>query len=463
MKKYKVVDLFAGCGGLSDGFALSGLYDFKAHVEWDKSACQTLANRLKKKWSDREADIRVLRFDIQRTNDLLRGWQSDTAYGSSKGLLALTEGQPVDIVIGGPPCQAYSVAGRIRDQHGMHFDYRNYLFENYLEVVRHLQPRAVLFENVVGMLSAAPGGVSIKDRIRAGFDSAGYELIDDIREHAVFNCAEFGVPQDRRRVILVGLSRKQIDVNRQQALHLFYKHLMPGIQAPGGVIREAIGDLPAFHPLRKEKRAGGRLSSHAPFQSPVPNHYPRYHSRRDVAIFRELALDIASGENRYTSSEVLKKLYTQRTGRTANVHKYYVLRWDRLGTTIVAHLYKDGLRHIHPDPSQARSLTVREAARIQSFDDDFEFLGSMGDQFKMVGNAVPPQFARRLGIALAELMSICQNQTRLDEYQRSKCLCPQTECTGARLPLRSTASGRPILPDFEKGTPVLSAAQRYRP
>ena len=98
----------------------------------------------------------------------------------------------------------------------------------------------------------------------------------------------------------------------------------------------------------------------------------------------------------------MNKLYFEITGKNTNVHKYHVLRWDKPSTTITAHLYKDGLRHIHPDSKQARTITVREAARLQSFDDDFEFLGPMGDQFKMIGNAVPPVFAKSIANALLE-------------------------------------------------------------
>lgn len=102
--------------------------------------------------------------------------------------------------------------------------------------------------------------------------------------------------------------------------------------------------------------------------------------------------------------EARKDLYTQHTGKTSNIHKYHVLKWDEPSTTIPAHLCKDGLRHIHPDSKQARTITVCEAARIQTFPDDYEFIGAMTDQFKMIGNAVPPEFARKLALAIAELL-----------------------------------------------------------
>ena len=113
-------------------------------------------------------------------------------------------------------------------------------------------------------------------------------------------------------------------------------------------------------------------------------------------------LDIENGINKYSSTDALKKMYTEKTGKKSNIHKYNVLKWDEPSNTIPAHLKKDGLRHIHPDYLQARSITVREAARLQSFDDDFEFSGMMTADYEMIGNAVPPEFARRLAECIYE-------------------------------------------------------------
>ena len=113
-----------------------------------------------------------------------------------------------------------------------------------------------------------------------------------------------------------------------------------------------------------------------------------------------LARDIESGENKYTDSEKLKEIYNDATGAKTKVHKYHVLRKDEPSTTILAHLYKDGLRFIHYDSSQARTITVREAARLQTFDDDFEFIGSQGDAYKMIGNAVPCKLALSIAKAI---------------------------------------------------------------
>ncbi|MBU0924527.1 DNA cytosine methyltransferase, partial [bacterium] len=153
--KYNVVDLFSGCGGLSEGFKQSNNFNFLAFVEWEKKPCETLINRLKKKWNYTNAEKIVLRFDLQRTDELINGWKDDENYGSHCGLNKLINND-LDIVIGGPPCQAYSIAGRVQDKNGMKDDYRNYLFESYVKVVDTYKPKLFVFENVPGMLSAKP-------------------------------------------------------------------------------------------------------------------------------------------------------------------------------------------------------------------------------------------------------------------------------------------------------------------
>ena len=422
MTKYKVIDLFAGCGGLCDGFEQTGYYKHVAGVEWEKSPRDTLVKRLQDKWGYADAEHRVARFDVQRTDELFEGWTDDPVYGDGVGLdnLIGKNGQ-LDLIIGGPPCQAYSVAGRIRDEHGMQNDYRNYLFECYLNVVSRYKPKLFVFENVEGILSACPNGINIIERIRQAFLNHGYELISDLRGKAVMDLTRFGIPQRRTRVILVGLRKQTFGKECQLALNDFYDNILPTYQLPTvATVRKAIGDLSAICPTPKDCHIDGKKMSHQSASSKMPNHAPRYHNKRDVKIFRDLAYDIESGKNRYTSIAELNKLYTERTGKTSNVHKYYVLRWDEPSNTIPAHLYKDGLRHIHPDPKQARSITVREAARLQTFSDDFHFLGSMGDQYKMIGNAVPPLFAKKLGLAIYDLL---KKYSREDKHAGNQCVC----------------------------------------
>ena len=203
------IDLFAGCGGLTDGFKLTYKYNLLAAVEWEKAPLNSLRHRLEKKWNYENVEQKIIHFDIQRTEELLYGYEQDPDYGNSIGLEKLVNNQIVDVIIGGPPCQAYSIAGRIRDENGMKDDYRNYLFESYIQVVKHFQPKACIFENVVGMLSATPDGVPIINRIASAFNEAGYVISSSIQEQAVFDVSEFGVPQKRQRVILVALIKIQ--------------------------------------------------------------------------------------------------------------------------------------------------------------------------------------------------------------------------------------------------------------
>ena len=201
------IDLFVGCGGLSEGFEQSRKYKMIGAVEWEPSPVKELRNHLKNRWGIQDSEERVLQFDIQRTEELFNGWK-DKKFGESKGLDALVGSQQLDVIIGGPPCQAYSVAGRIRDEHGMREDYRNYLFESYLEVVQHYKPKVFVFENVPGILSAKPGDGSVKiiDLIQKAFADAGYVVLPNL-SNAIIDMTEYGVPQNRKRIIILGVSK----------------------------------------------------------------------------------------------------------------------------------------------------------------------------------------------------------------------------------------------------------------
>ena len=197
-KKYNFIDLFAGCGGLSEGFMQTGCFDAIAHVEIDKWCCETLKSRMihyGHNISDSEKS--VLNIDITRddVNDCID---------------RVCLGRAVDVIIGGPPCQAYSTAGRARDDKGMKDDPRNFLFENYVKVLNHFKPKVFVFENVTGILTARINGQKI---INSVFEklSEGYDLLTCPSE-LVFNTANFGVPQVRKRVIIIGV-RKGLGIN----------------------------------------------------------------------------------------------------------------------------------------------------------------------------------------------------------------------------------------------------------
>ena len=162
--KYTFIDLFAGCGGLSEGFLQTGKFVGLAHVEWESPMINTLRQRLVDKWGHTEDDAikRVVMFDVQKTEELIHGnWTDETKkmYGEYNhpdvinfGLAGLVGNSEVDLIIGGPPCQAYSIAGRAQSPTGMKFDYRNYLFESFVKIVDFFKPKAFVFENVPGLL-----------------------------------------------------------------------------------------------------------------------------------------------------------------------------------------------------------------------------------------------------------------------------------------------------------------------
>lgn len=399
------LDLFAGCGGLTEGFLQTGHYNTVGAVEWEKAPFETLRHRLATKWEHTEKDNSVIRFDIQRIDELLNGF-NDPEYGMHPGLNRLIADRNIDVIIGGPPCQAYSLAGRIRDEYGMRNDYRNYLFEKYVEIVMHFKPKFFIFENVVGLLSASPNGFPISDKIYSAFNNAGYCVSKNFRD-ALFDMADYGIPQHRRRVIILGISKDFFGNKCDTMLYAFYNDIVPSFKQKARTVRDAIFDLPPLYPLENPIKKGASKVSHVQSESRFfLNHIPRFHNARDIGVFRFLADDIKSGRCEYVSIERIKELYTKITGKQSNIHKYYVLREDEPSNTIPAHLNKDGMRHIHPDPKQARSITPREAARLQTFPDDFEFLGATTAQYKMIGNAVPVDFARIIAESLYKLYTL---------------------------------------------------------
>ncbi|MBF1153227.1 MAG: DNA cytosine methyltransferase [[Eubacterium] sulci] len=404
MGKYKFIDLFAGCGGLEDGFLQTGDYECISSVEWLKPQVDTLRERLKSKYNIKHANESVLHFDIQREEELFNGWSEDKKFGTSLGLdYYVRQAKGIDLIIGGPPCQAYSIAGRVRDENGMRNDYRNYLFEHYLSVVKRYSPKVFIFENVPGILSAMPGDKKIIELIEGEFKKQGYIISDKINEYGIIDASKYGVPQRRKRVILLGV-RKDLDNldSIYSKIDEFYNKILPKYQSSEMSVFQAIGDLPKIIPIWDEKKRANKKAYS--YSNDINWHVPRYHNLRDMDIYRMLAKDIESGENKYTSAHAITQIYEQKVGSKSPIHRYHVLRKNEPSTTIIAHLYKDGNRFIHYDSSQARSITPREAARLQSFDDDFKFIGTQGNVYQMIGNAVPPKLAYAIGKAVKEFL-----------------------------------------------------------
>lgn len=406
MKKYTVIDLFSGAGGLSEGFHQTGSFDFLAHVEWEKPMVETLRNNLIKRWNYKEDDAKksVVLFDIQKTDELLSGnWSDETVktYGGfnhekviKKGLDGLVGKKKVDVIIGGPPCQAYSIAGRAQDPNSMKNDYRNYLFESFVKVVNHYKPKIFVFENVPGILSAKPGDELVINRIYKAFEEIGYEIRKpETMKKSIYSAVDFDVPQDRRRVIIFGVLK-----NGGIQLEELYNQLTR-LKNSGKkkTVRDAIGNMPKFRVLANPYKNGTRNVSHELIGDVIiPLHEARYNNKRDIDMFKVWL----SNDMNYCSTEEKLEFYHKITGHTTNHNKYRNIEWDKPSPTIVSHLYKDGFMFIHPDIEQLRSITVREAALLQSFPMDYEFLGSMAYCFKMIGNAVPVLFAKKIGEAV---------------------------------------------------------------
>ena len=411
-KKLTFIDLFAGCGGLSEGFLQSGKYEGIAHVEWELPMVNTLRNRLVKKWdhSEEEAFKHVVHFDIQKTNELINGnWSEETnaIYGatnhkivSEKGLKGLSNNKKINLIIGGPPCQAYSVAGRAQDKNSMKEDYRNYLFESFIKVVDAFQPEVFVFENVPGMLSACPGDKLVTERIFESFSKHGYRIKDPKSlKKAVQTASDFGVPQKRNRVIIIGIRN---DVSSESFnLKTVYAEIDKQKTSKTTTVKDAIGNLPVFKPSSITEKINGRKHSHQAIDKSLQyddNIWPRFHNERDIKVFQEW---VANDLNKKPMDERIG-FYNRLLGKNSKHAKYRNLEWDKPSQTIVAHLYKDGLMFIHPDADQARSISVKEAALLQSFPSDFEFKEKMGHNYKMIGNAVPPLMAEKIALGVYE-------------------------------------------------------------
>jgi DNA (cytosine-5)-methyltransferase 1 len=405
-KKYTFIDLFAGCGGLSEGFLQTSRYEALAHVEWEKPMVNTLRNRLVTKWGETKIDAlkKVILFDIQKSDELINGtWstESEQLYGDynsdavkNRGLKGIVGKKHVDIIIGGPPCQAYSIHGRATDKNSMQNDYRNYLFESFCKVVDAFKPDIFVFENVGGLLSAKPGGIPVRNRIYDAFTGIGYNILTPDKMHkALFNAVNFGVPQNRPRVIIIGVRR-----DSKYSLDDFYtsieKEENPLLHL---TVRDAIGKLPPLYPLPIPIKEGRIVHSHQMNPNPeITQHEARNHGERERMIFKEWV----EKDMNHINHQAMIDFYFEKTGHKTLYQKYKNLEWDKPAHTIVAHLSKDGYMFIHPDSKQQRSITIREAACLMTFPMDYQFLGSTPYNYKMIGNAVPVNFAKAIATGL---------------------------------------------------------------
>lgn len=387
------IDLFAGAGGLSEGFYRKG-FEALVHLEIDKWACETLKTRMEY-YGYHDIDKKVVQKDIT---------DSDTI----EVLQEVVGNKEVDIIIGGPPCQAYSSLGRAKDEHGMTKDPRNFLFEHYVEILNYFKPKFFVFENVTGMLTAKIDNFRIVDDIVQKLGEH-YNLRNDLNK-CVLNSVNYGVPQIRKRVILIGV-RKDINIDVEDVYGSIVKthndipNEKNGLMNPV-TVRDAISDLPKLLPGEGIDKVAFKFKESNDFLKKITNknlkylrhHVARKHNEMDMARYKNMA------KNKWSFKELLENMpELSHEKRRVFGNSYTVQFWDKPSRTIIAHLYKDGNQFIHPDASQQRTLTPREAARLQSFPDDFIFEGSRTEAYKQIGNAVPPLMAEAIAEGIIQV------------------------------------------------------------
>lgn len=412
----KYLDLFAGAGGLSEGFIRAG-YEPVAHVEMDKAACYTLKTRAAYHWLKKENKLdiynRYLNGAMTREEfyaeippnvlDTVLNYEisSDTLPKIFAEVDKHLNGNELDLIIGGPPCQAYSLAGRARSESKMVGDKRNYLYKHYAEFLKKYRPKYFVFENVLGLLSARDeNGTLHFDNMQKLFKDYGYST-----EFRKLNAKDYGILQNRKRIILIGKLGKDE--------HEFYPEIpkvtsmykvgelfcdLPSIQAGGGKISPVATNVYTG----KYLTAAGIKDYDT---EPVTFHQARPHTKQDLEIYRIVVETWNKTKTRISYTDLPEEL------RTHNNTKCFLDRFKVVAgnltcaQTVVAHISRDGHYYIHPDIKQNRSLTPREAARIQTFPDNYFFESASGKPsrtlaYKQIGNAVPVRLAYCIATAL---------------------------------------------------------------
>lgn len=449
---FTVLDLFSGAGGMALGFEAAGARGIAA-VEIDHAAAATFGNMF--------PDTIVL--GGPERGDLSR-WEPAN--------LLDEVGRP-DLVVGGPPCQGFSRIGRAKlrsldaEAHARKAGYteRNDLYQVFRDVVREAEPLAFVMENVPAMREL--GGVDVAYRVARELATCGYNV-----RYFLLNSAWYGVPQQRWRLFFVGFKSElgmRAVPEAPVRTHVCQPDLPEGVTIPddpwmvwGGDIPtdpEARAALGCWEALQDLPRRTGHLDGESPSECSLPlQHEPmpwvQRHMRnwpgrpatgpvggnwyrstpRDYPIFREMA----HGDRYPEALSIAHRLYHSRLGalresgkaprpgtkaleqlRASMLPPYrndaFDDKWRKLipdqpAWTVTAHLARDGYSHIHYSSAQARTLTVREAARLQSFPDSFEFSGNFGDAFRQIGNAVPPLLARAVAEqVLTQLASLLES------------------------------------------------------
>lgn len=401
-RKPIVIDLFAGCGGLTEGFKNAG-FEVVAAVEMDKHAAATY--RLN------HPEVFLLEEDINNKDIVDRIHEH-------------LDGREVDVIIGGPPCQSFSIIGRAKDPGNMESDPRNKLVSRYVKLIDEFKPKFLMMENVPGILSAKYGQIYVA--LMKKLKSHGY-----IVHSEKLNAAHYGVPQLRNRVIFIGnrigigegCSKEDLpELLFPKKTHWapYYWHSIESAQPKPHeahlkrflTLQDAISDLPViesadgdnpypYHHKSYMLTAYQKLMRKGAKRTIIYNHISRYNNPKDLVRYATL-------QPGQVAKDLPKRLRIYREDIFDD--KFKRQSWNRPCTTIVAHMHKDGNMFIHPE--QVRSLTAREAARIQSFSDRYIFEGPRNSWYKQIGNAVPPLMAEAIAkhIRLAIAPSAIQQE-----------------------------------------------------
>ena len=377
-KKYTFIDLFAGCGGLSLGLEQAGFEVVFMNEIVETFASTYLANHNLKEGQYFIGDINELNKCLDKYSGILKN-----------------PVKPITLVCGGPPCQGFSMANRQR----IIDDPRNQLYKAYLQFLSEIRPQFFIMENVKGMANKF-------DEIITNFkEYLGEEYIYDYR---LLKVQDFGIPQNRERFIMIG-NRMGIDPN--EIFTEIERHKRPPF-----VLKDALYGLPHLE-ARKEKNKGEYESLECGFTerdfsypdtdfyhfingdkviTKLYNHKNRYNNLRDIEIFRRLP----QGAN--SLHESIQDIMPYKRRNNIFKDKYFKLDENQICKTITSHMKYDCNMYIHP--WDARGLSPREAARIQTFPDDFVLKGPQNSWYAQVGNAVPVKFAEVIGKSIMKFL-----------------------------------------------------------
>ena len=415
-----ILDLFSGAGGLSEGFFREDA-TFVGHVEADAHACDTLRTRTAYWNLKKENRLNIYhdyllkkisrdelwnKANITNSNDVINSTISDETFdditNKIKSNLKDKNLDQVDVIIGGPPCQAYSVVGRARMKENVSCDPRNLLYQYYVRFLEEFKPKMFVFENVPGLKSAG-GGQYFQD-LKKALDKAGYHIeLDELI------ASDYGVLQNRKRIIIIGWKKtKEIE-----------KYSYPQFEKIKNIytVEEALKDLPKTKPAKKIEGKGLYIQKTNEYLKMskiredefdiLTQHETRIHNERDLEIYRE-AINLWKKKGKklcYAElAERRPELITHKNTKSFRNRFNVVKANEPASHTILAHIAMDGHYYIHPDIKQLRSLSVREAARLQSFPDNFYFEGSRTAQFRQIGNAVPPKMAEQIAKGIKKIL-----------------------------------------------------------